>query len=132
MKNIGLTFISLFALLSFGSCSSDDDGTNDSAAHERVKFTLESEAPVAEYPNAQVGYTFTVEYSAGLSRIVTTIDGVEVEGSRLRPHTSSDIRCRYRRLDRQSISSSRPRVPTDTSAASTIRYMSMRRRPTLI
>lgn len=74
--------MSLFALLSLGSCSSDDDGANDGTAHERVKFTLESEAPVAEYPNAQVGYTFTVEYSAGVSQIVTTIDGVEVEGSR--------------------------------------------------
>lgn len=82
MKHIGFLWILLVAALAAGGCNQNDDGAESDAAHERIVFTLASEAPVAEYPGAQIGYTFTVEYSAGVSQVVTTIDGIEIENSR--------------------------------------------------
>ena len=83
MKNyIVYALIFALSLPLFQSCSKDDDGAGSGPAHDRITFALTSEAPVAEYPGTQVSYTFTVEYPAGLSQVVATLDGKEIENSK--------------------------------------------------
>lgn len=83
MKNyIVYALIFALSLPTFESCSKDDDRAGSGPAHDRITFALTSEAPVAEYPDTQVSYTFTVEYPAGLSQIVAMIDDKEIENSK--------------------------------------------------
>lgn len=137
MKNyIVYALIFALSLPLFQSCSKDDDGAGSGPAHDRITFALTSEAPVAEYPGTQVSYTFTVEYPAGLSQVVATLDGKEIENSKQvyeDAPVSATYEFRYTLLasqsGRRSISISRPRDRPVMRAASTIRSMSTHRRP---
>lgn len=80
MRQIKFIFPLVALLLTMTSCS-DDNYSLDSVRTDKIVFTLTSDAPVAEYPTEQIGYTFRIAYPKGIVKVVATLDGEEIDGS---------------------------------------------------
>ena len=72
----------LLALLPTMTACNDDDDAAQTERRDKMVFTLTSDAPVAEYPTEQIGYTFRISYPKGVASVFATLDGQEIEGSK--------------------------------------------------